>query len=238
MRKLIIILVIIIGLSISLVVVQINSAREKQRPTGSVLYVGNYIGDPELGTEKDWFALHLSKGDWLLSPTTISRKTTGADGGIPETEYSSSVPGTRILLRANGLKLGKVVVTGGNILARGLITTCTRRPGCIEQLKLGDRQYKLKTIHLPNDKKNLETRVRLVLVLSGKKNIKQILIDEYTNYTVDLRWHLVLAGDLDGDGKIDLIANTKVGETGRDMLFLSSHAKKNGLVGLAGLTEW
>lgn len=245
MRKIYIVVftLVFIGLSIAIFLVVKANGSQKNITHNSILYLSNYLGiDPIPDANGGWLALHRPQGIWTLAPTTPQKKGTALDTDLPVFEISSPIPNTFLFVRAKGLKAGKVEVVGGRVIDKAnksYITTCTNIPGCVDKLKLGTSHYELATEALKKDKnKHGEIRVRLILVKKREKNSKQILIDEYTNYIVDLRWQLRLAGDLDRDGKMDLIIRTAIGETGKYMLYLSTHAKKNELVGLAGLTEF
>ena len=230
---------IFIGFSITIVLALASSNLWKNIQKSSVVTSGRYLGDdpvPDPGGK--WFALHYSKSGWQLSSAKVIKVIIGKYTDLPEYDIKSSVKNTEILLRDMGLKPGKINIIGGSILGSKYIT-CIRTPSCVEKYTYKSMNYELITKAIKKDKnRHGEIKVQLTLVQYGKQKKKQILIDEYTNYIIDLNWHLKLAGDLDHDGKIDLIIQTIEGESGKNMLFLSSHAKKNELVGLAGLTEW
>ncbi len=192
----------------------------------AVLYPSNYPSH-EVNSlpESGWVALHRKNGTWLLSPAQVSTSPS-VDEAIA---ISSSVPETKLLLRARGLKPGPVQVVGGEVKVEANTNrpldeiTCTGRAGCRERLRLGNNEeYELETLAVPGE------RHRLVFRVGKSKDRSQILIKEVGNYP----WHLMLAGDLDGDGKLDLILRSDSACHGDQPLFLSSQTNSNELVHL------
>jgi hypothetical protein len=94
------------------------------------------------------------------------------------------------------------------------------------QLKLGDQEYQLKVLSSKSRSGECPDCLDLKLTLVLGQQTQTIYKDGFSTEEGSLTWRLLWAGDIDGDGKLDLYMDfTTDGVGGHRELFLSSQAK-------------
>lgn len=166
-----------------------------------------------------WLGLYKSGNRFSVKPCRISTKSTKTEAGTG-TKVSISPPGPIVAVKSpSPLRVGNVqTVFDGDLdeLAAS---------GATDDVRLGNRLYKLFIQKSTRDDDPTEH----VVIRLGEKS--QALEGVPSRDSQAVRW----AGDLDGDGKLDLyLAVSHHNYFEGRYLYLSSMAKKNELVGLLG----
>ena len=227
-----------IGLLFFLLAIPIQSAiQSKKMALAQVLETGGFHGaEVKARTGEQWLGLYATKNSsaLILSRLTVKR------------EYDEIVDvGTN-------QKTGKAVsvnrptkpiflVKGATMLHAGLVTTVYKAEqgrakalgnGAAMDLKLGGRSYRLQVVSKDStsssDEGVLSADAKMILTSDQTTQVLYSLVGKSAN---DPNWFLLWAGDLDGDGKLDLYMNLGYHyNMSQHKLFLSSQARKGQLV--------
>jgi hypothetical protein len=186
----------------------------------------------------EWLGLYVTKGGSSLIESKVRVKpyvdpTDRVE--VPEQRnVSVDRPGKPVFLvkGATMLKPGPAttIYQGGEAEKHVLVDSqnlASRKP---RQLKFGDQEYQLKVLARKAgaaENPNAElVKLQLALV-SGKQT--QIIHAPDSLYDMTV-WRLLWAGDVEGDGKLDLYVQSEHGAFIESLLFLSSQAKPGQLV--------
>jgi hypothetical protein len=177
-----------------------------------------------------WMALFPTKdGQFELKSTKV--KLTMVNDAIND-EAPDKKTGKQITIPE---KQEPLVLLHGipGLSARKVVTCSTNKKEHLDinqklSLKLGKHQLTLSTTGgLSKEEKELRTNYKIILESGG---VKQTIV-HHNQISSDTAPSLLWAGDLDGDGKIDLIMDTTDHYNVRDLtLFLSGTAKPGALV--------
>ena len=204
-----------------------------------LLHTGEFHGDevPAIGDD-GWLALLEFGSRAELQPVTVSIKAVrdelldGEDGPITGREVS--VEGLDPLLLVRGVPQLKPALVTEALAQCG---TCSRPISLIEHrqvhLRLGDEQYDLEVGPEPSDQPiTSTTEIRL----SHRAGVQ--IVHRPSRGLDDAEWTLLWAGDLDGDGRLDLYLDTPDHyNMDRRRLLLSSAAGPGELVGEVAVFE-
>lgn len=195
----------------------------------SIIEVSEYHGD-ELKAKagSQWFGLYQEgKDNFRLKQTSVAI-TKCHDAIIDETPKELSGKKVTVSTKdaplflvegVGALKAGKVITSAINL--REHLQTGTKL-----KLNVG---AKFSTMSVSGDVKEKEYRTNYTIVLESN-GVKQTIL-KHNQIGADTAPSLVWAGDLDGDGKLDLVMDTTDDYNVRDLtLFLSSKAKPGKLV--------
>ncbi len=202
-------------------------------PSGArVLEVGEFHGE-EVGaqTGEKWLGLTIADGESMLLSYQLTVEAVN-DLLVDEPDQKT---GKKVSV---DLPLEPLFLLDADWISAGPVQTVFK--GNYEQamarvspvrLKLADTSYELKMIGPKDGEKcsddALPKNVQLVLV-SGEATQVLYSLEECGN---DPRWFLIWAGDLDGDGKLDLYLNVSQHyNVSEKKLFLSSEAGEGRLV--------
>jgi uncharacterized protein YneR len=212
----------------------------------TLVETGDFFYNEEVTVKNDErvLGLYVTEGGSSLIESKIRLKPaadpTAPAGEKQMTGVSISVdqPGKPVFLLKGAAMLkpgpASTIYRGGEAKEHELVNTenlASRKP---RQLKLGDQEYQLKV--LVRKARSVETlspdcvELKLALVF-GKQT--QVLSTEQDVDPVNSprTWKLLWAGDVDGDGKLDLYVNLSSDGVGDEMkLFLSSQAKPGQVV--------
>lgn len=196
---------------------------EQPAKTWRFLVEGEYHGDEAPAKPgSGWLALTLNDGRWQLVPTEV--RATRVFDAVLDAEGEKT--GIRIssrhqaiaLLRVPGVRAGKVDTPN----MRFNDNAASIAPGRPLNMVFGENSYRLEASKSGVYLKKGAQRTRLPeLAVSGGGNAEEA--DAAT-----LQW----AGDLDGDGALDLIVGYSGYNRSGACLFLSSTAASGQLVGL------
>lgn len=194
-----------------------------------------------------WLALRVHEGDASLQMARLRMKRvfdviTDAEGEATGQEIESDVGDVVTYLRGPGLHAGPVAVAVSEYVGEGLLP--------MQRLRLGDRVYRILT-HCTGDGVNttqdgMSYRCRIELSEDGKdgnveRGPRQTLTEMAGSSALsaapdialgdDASPHLIFAGDLDRDGRLDLIFDTSNHyNLSHPVLFLSGAAEGDELL--------
>lgn len=218
-------------LSIAAAIASVSLANAKPEETAeqTLLIPGSYHGD-EVNSKSGerWFALEDKSAKCLLRQATlrvrqekdfVSNDMTGKNVGITE-PYRP----TFLVRRLLGLKVGEVSCAKVSPSSKEV---SLKQP---LSLVLASTKYSIKMTNTPKPGSEY-SEYRLTLsngkmdqILDGAKEAR---FPEDMQFSLNLIW----AGDLDHDGKLDLLINTSFGDNcSQPTLFLSSGAARGKLV--------
>ena len=185
-----------------------------------VITLGKHEGETKVDVRGPWLALRVLRDGWRLEEAKLT--VNSVDGVCAESAVSVSadVPDTLVFLSASTLKVGPVMSAqehGSKLEPFGEMFS-PPKSGASKTLTLGERHYTLR---------NVDGRVSLSF-----NSDSQYLFDYREDSDVSARvWWI---GDLDGDGKLDLIADT-TDKASQLRLYLSGSAKVGSLVKLVAV---
>ncbi len=173
------------------------------------------VQDADIGDfkpSKDWLALVQKNGHWALIPTTVT---------ISDENISSSHSRAIALLHYRGLDPGSVESPDMNFSRRQALFNIYRngRPSTLPRilkLKFRDQDYRIE----------IDAKTGDISLKSGA--ISTVLDRERDDGS------LIWAGDLNRDGKLDLIFSSGDEKNSTTCLFLSNEADKDKLVNKIG----
>jgi hypothetical protein len=212
---------------------------------GELFYVdtpdGDEIMDKMVKNDEKWLGLYVTEGGSSLIESKVTVKP------LFDAEFKDRVlgkiigvdqPGKPIFLVKGAAMLKPGAATtihqGGEAKEHELVNTEDLASRKLRQLNLGDQAYQLKVVerkvgpHKPLCDECVSIDLALVC---GEQT--QILTPEgeFLLETLSYIWKLLWAGDVDGDGKLDLYVRFDLkGLHARRELFLSSQAKPGQLV--------
>jgi hypothetical protein len=201
-----------------------------------LLFTDSYHGDEVRFTSGEKFlALVCNGDDCVLQPVKIEVKTVFDDIADAEGEETGK--------RVSAYGVEDVYLIRGKNLHPGAVTAAT--PSASELLPIGKRQVirlgsKEYTLQYRCGSKPDEHRMVDCSLVLGDGNTTQVLVtfpavDEGGRLTsMDVEQYVAFAGDLDHDGRLDLIANVSAHwNEWHPALFLSSSATEGELVAKA-----
>jgi hypothetical protein len=204
-----------------------QASAQKRVPRISLIETGEFHGDeiPARSGER-WLGLFPTAGGFALLPATVKVEAVHdmiVDEPQEKTGKKVSVRRSRkpvFLLRgAGGLNRGAVtgVFSGERKLGNGELVG----------LKLGGNNYRLKVVSGdPAPASHLMPNSKLLLTVGAKTQVI-FSVAEHD----DGSWTLLWAGDLDGDGRLDLYLDLNDHyNTSQRRLFLSTQASRGQLV--------
>ena len=204
-------------------------------PQGHLLEVGDFHGDEvKARTGEKWLGLYVpAERSSTLKSTVLSVRTVKdelVDQG------SKSKTGKRISVKLKPAPI--LLVKGANTLRPGSVTTvfeggeeAALGSGSDIELKLREKTYHLKVLTQAKSGEEYISRndAKLVLALGETEQVLYDLGGKGTE--TEASWHLIWAGDADGDGKLDLYVNVSYHyNVSQRKLFLSSQARGRELV--------
>lgn len=207
--------------------------------TSALLPAGNFHGNEvDSLTGESWLALRVKEGQAALVPTrlrveAVRDELLDAPGQATGKQVSSTVADALVFLRGAGLRAGQVE------LARDVAGGHSGRPH--HDLRLGATAYRIRTHCVPTGVEQEQQRFSCELRLdSGVRRQVLARMDGYAETAAkdrepvlgdDANPHLIFAGDLDRDGRLDLVFDiTDHYNVSRPTLFLSSQAGQGELV--------
>lgn len=194
--------------------------------------VGSFHGDETVARDGErWLALRATPGGAALVPARVHVRAVhdavvDAPGGASGREVSADVEGASVLLRGPGLRAGAVGAAAIGPEPRLLGESAIA-------LRLQGRDYRLS---LDCDVPAADARCRIRLAQGARR---QVLLEIAAGRADDGRLllgddaspALWFAGDLDRDGRLDLLLDTSDHyNVGRPTLLLSSQARAGELV--------
>lgn len=204
----------------------ISSSVAGDRKSAALVEVGSFHGNEVSARDGDlWTGLFpQSDGSFAWQQVRIATRTSHDDVVDEEgqnTGKTVSVPAGKPLLLVQGLPelLGnkvKPIFSGERELYNGDVI----------DLRLGQNRYQLRILNPRTSQKQIAAGSELHLLI-GSREQQLFAIAEADEPT----WTLLGAGDLDGDGKLDLYLNLSSHyNVSRHVLFLSSRAESGKLV--------
>ncbi len=212
-------------------VVSETHSHQEQSPADTtqieLLDYGDYYTDqaPVRQSGEKWLGLDVKSS--TLHSCTIEVKPGNEEEGVQVMQHISVEPPVEplFLLRGGGLTSGPVVTVFSGNWEQSLTEKSPLT------FRLADVSYELKIIRSEDtatcEEEGLPLNARLLLTSGESRQVLYSLVD----CGPDAAWHLLWAGDLDRDGKLDLFVS--VGQGMYDSprkLFLSSKAGKGRLV--------
>jgi hypothetical protein len=189
------------------------------------LIPGEYHGDeaPEK-PGKNWFALAVVDGRWLLEPTIVRATqihdpVLDAEGGKSGIRISSKHLNAVALLRGPALRAGKVATPNIRFTDKASSNNITWRQPLHIEFKGSNYRIMVAEGDIFLAKGKQRTRLSDLTVSKDQ--------DSDWSESASLQW----AGDLDGDGELDLIISYSGYNRSGACLFLSSMGFPNELVG-------
>jgi hypothetical protein len=229
--------IIIIVILLSLTSVAINAGIEDERinacpAEARVIEIGEFHGNEvDAKTGEKWLGLHISDKASML----LNYEVTVEPVHDPIMDEEDQKTGKEVKV---DLPVEPLFLVDAEWIEAGTVQTIFK--GDYESLartapvtlKLGDTSYELKVIGSDEGEKcgtdGLPKNAKLVLTSGEFSQVLYALKEECGS---DPYWHLVWAGDLDGDGKLDLYLNVNQHyNTSQKKLFLSSPAGEGQLV--------
>ena len=190
-----------------------------------------------------WLALRVHEGDASLRMARLRVKRvfdviTDAEGEATGHEIDSDVGDVVTYLRGPGLHAGPVAVAVSEYVGEGLLP--------MQRLRLGDREYRIRTRCSAGDindtRDAMSHRCRIELMEGDIETGRRQTLVEMTGSSAlsaapdialgdDASPHLIFAGDLDRDGRLDLIFDTSNHyNLSHPVLFLSGAAEGDQLL--------
>lgn len=208
------------------------SVNAKLPVKAQLMEVGQFHGDEiDARTGEEWFGLYADEGYGELRLTSVTVNTVHdpiVDDDNEQTGKEVSVnQGDAPIFLVKGLKeLKPGAVISSFIGSQNLIDQTSTH------LKLGDRNYRL-VVETQNIKDGMLTEnAQLVLICEEERQVLRAL--KVSKEPVEVGWYLNWAGDLDGDGRLDLYMQLSNHYNVSDKrLYLSSRAGKGRLLRLA-----
>ena len=204
-------------------------------PEARILEVGEFHGDEvKAQTGEKWLGLHISGGESMLLNYQLSVEAVH-DQIVDEPDQPDQKTGKKVSV---DLPLEPIFLVDADWIRPGPVQTLFKgnyekslERGSTITLNLVDASYELKVISTEEGDKcpnaALPKNAMLVLASEGYTQVLYTL-DECGN---DPGWFLIWAGDLDGDGKLDLYLSVNQHyNVAEKKLFLSSQAGKKRLV--------
>jgi hypothetical protein len=206
-----------------------HAPAQKRAPQISLVETGEFHGDEVSAKSGErWLGLFPTAAGFTLLPTTLK----------VEAVHDSVVD------QKPGIKTGKKVSVShtrepvfllrgaAGMLSRGAVTAVfsgreSLGNGEVVNLKLGNNNYRLRVIsNDPTPADYLAQNSKLLLTAGAKSQVLFSVAEH-----ADASWALLWAGDLDGDGQLDLYMdlNTHYNSSQR-RLFLSTRASRGKLV--------
>lgn len=195
-----------------------------------------HVGETPLRPGSGWFALVPEGNGWELVKTEL--KSRRVEGGITlyDVELSSTHPKAIAFFRLPEMKPGPVSVPGA-ILKMPLF----------DFQRMANRAYPKRTLTFDGNQyhfyvKELSTLIddgngKSSLVKYGELHVRMGDYDAPLGLTGDSPWDdyakITWVGDIDGDGKLDLITNVQGSNSGGSCLYLSGAATGKQLFGPA-----
>lgn len=196
----------------------------KPAPDWGFLLPGDYHGDEAPGKPgKGWFALRSVGGQWVLEPTAVYARrihdpVLDAEGQKSGIRISSGSSNAVALLRGPAFRAGGVATPDLDFTRQTTPRNITERQPL--SIRFGDAQYQIGVAKSEVFLAKGRQRTRLAdLLVSGVENPDQ-------SESATLQW----AGDLDGDGRLDLVISYSGYNRSGACLFLSSLAQFDQLV--------
>ena len=201
-------------------------------PRAALLEIGEFHGEEvKARSGEKWLGLHVSAGGSLLLPYRIKVEAVH-DPIVDENEAHKTGKAVTVDLPLQPLFL----VKGATELKEGPVITVADDERTLEKvsplsLTVADHSYTLKVVGDKSTEKcsdqTLPENAKLVLVSGDSSQVLYSLAE----CGDDAGWRLLWAGDLDGDGKLDLYINvTQHYNVSEKRLFLSSRAAQGQLV--------
>lgn len=202
------------------------SAQKGVRPL-RLLETGDFHGDEVAARSGErWLGLFPSVGGFTLRHAVLDV----VNVHDPVVDDPTERTGKRVSVGRAGQPV--FLLKGGHGLRPGVVKTVFKGEeqlgnAEIVRLRLGERDYQLRVVSDdPDPADHLKQNSRLILT-SGKES--QVLFVARTHD--DASWSLLWAGDLDGDGKLDLYADlNRHYNTSERRLFLSTKTARRKLV--------
>lgn len=205
-----------------------------------LLEPGSFHGDEVRAVSgQRWLALVWDDKGSALRPVTIHV------AGVDPADQSSFPDGKRVTVKP-AFDDTLVALLRGNELHEGPVTTAVfpgngdLEIGKVVPLTLPDSPARYTLTLSCKPRKTLSPSFRCPLVLSDGMQSQELFVytafpgeQEHISFT-GTSPYFTWAGDLDGDGKLDLLVNTTNSENSGDLtLYLSSKAKNGALAGVA-----
>lgn len=178
-----------------------------------------------------WLGLYASKRGSSLQLSTVIVKR--AQDKFFLSEKPGAWTGKSVSVRGGGRPI--FLVRGDDKLRPGAVLTARRKRVVFDvhsnlPIRLGDRHYHLRVAgrSMGSDPDAVPTNAKLILVCGKQSQVLDALVgtDE-----PEYNWALLWAGDLDGDGRLDLYLDFSDAEdVERHALFLSSRARQGALL--------
>jgi len=217
------------GIKIVIEVIPGSSTPAQGRPTQiSLIETGEFHGEEISAKSRErWLGLFPTAGGYALLPTTL--KVEAVHDPVSD-ENSRIKTGKKVSV--NRATKPVFLLKGANMLKRGAVTAVSSDDknlgnGETINLKLGDNHYQLKVVsNDPTPASHLMPNSKLLLTVG---EVSQLLFSVAEHD--DAGWALLWAGDLDGDGKLDLYMDLNTHyNTSQRRLFLSTQATSGKLV--------
>lgn len=205
----------------------------------ALLLPGTFHGDEvEALSGEPWWALEVSGREATLVPARlrieqVRDEVLDAPGQESGKQVSSTVGDALVLLRGEGLRGGTVTMAKGD--------PTTDQPQPRHDLRLGATTYRIRTRCTPSGKVQEQEQARFACEIrleAGERHQVLVRMGGYSGTPDgtallgdDANPHLIFAGDLDRDGRLDLVFDvTDHYNVSRPTLFLSSQAGDGELV--------
>ena len=201
---------------------------QKRIPQIRLVETGEFHGDEvSAKSGESWLGLFPSAGGFALLPTTL--KVEAVHDPIVDDDPKEKT-GKKVGV-SSALK-PVFLLSGASMLNRGAVTSVFSEErslgnGDVINLNLGGNKYQLRVIsNDPTPARYLVHNSKLLLTGRTKSQVL-FSVGEHT----DAGWSLLWAGDLDGDGKLDLYMDLNTHyNTSQRRLFLSTQATRGSLV--------
>lgn len=191
-----------------------------------LLDIGDYYTDqgPLRASGEKWLGLDVGRSS--LDECQIKVKTSNQGEGTQEMHHVSVDPPIEPLFLVRGVELsaGAVITLFAGNWEKSLDEKSPLN------FRLGTASYELKVVRSEDTatcEEGLPLNARLLLTSGENRQVLYSLVD----CGGGAAWHVLWAGDLDRDGRLDLFVNVSPGDYGGSRkLFLSSKAQKGRLV--------
>lgn len=204
-------------------------ALSQLQSAAQLIEVGQFHGDEiNAKTGEEWLGLYVGEGQSELRLTTVTVNTVND----PIVDRDNEQTGKEVAVNQSETPI--FLVKGLSDLKSGFVTSSfTGSQNLLDQmsteLKLGDRSYRL-VVETQNLKNGMLTEnAQVVLICEEKRQVLRTI--KVSNGPIEVGWYLNWAGDLDGDGRLDLYMQlSNHYNVSEKRLYLSSRAGKGRLV--------